>query len=163
MLPTDLTVGALVERDNRFLIIEERCSSGIVVTQPGGHIEAGETPESAAVREAMEEAACEIRARELLGVYLWIHPQTRQQFLRIMYVADLLHEHHGRSLDSGISAVHWYTVADLKRRQKELRTPVVLRCIDDYVGGARQNDDILRQMLPLQQNVPAMLATASLV
>lgn len=134
-----------------------------VVTQPGGHIEFGETPEAAAERETLEESGCEIFARELLGVYLWIHPQTRQQFLRIMYVGDLVREHSNASLDTGIEAVHWYTPADLHRRSRELRTPIVARCIDDYRAGQRQSQDLLAPMLPLQQNVPAVLANASLV
>ena len=153
----------MVERDGRFLVVEERASGAVVITQPGGHLESGETPEAAAERETLEESGCEVRARELLGVYLWIHPQTRQQFLRIMFVADLVREHRGFSLDGGVEAVHWYTPADLKRRARELRTPIVLRCIEDYRAGQRRSRDFLSGMLPLQQNVPTVLASASLV
>ena len=135
----------------------------MVVTQPGGHIEGGESPEAAAERETLEESGCEVSVRELLGVYLWIHPQTRQQFLRIMYLADLMDTHPGRQLDQGIEAVHWYTPADLRRRARDLRTPIVLRCIDDFMAGRRHAQDSLSNMLPLQQNVPAVLASASLV
>ena len=163
MLPTDLTVGALVERDGRFLIVEERAGGALVVTQPGGHIETGEAPELAARRETLEETGCEIAVGELLGVYLWIHPQTRQQFLRIMYVGKLIEEHIGYDLDDGIDAVHWYSPADLKRRQRDLRTPIVLRCIDDFLAGQRQTGDILADKLPIHQNVHAVLASASLV
>lgn len=163
MLPTDLTVGTLVEREGSFLIIEERASGMVVVTQPGGHIEAGESPEAAAERETLEESGCEVAVRELLGVYLWIHPQTRQQFLRIMYVADLIKENPTLPLDRGIDAVYWYTRADLRRRARDVRTPIVLRCIDDFVTGQRHAQDFLTGMLPLQQNVPAVLANASLV
>ena len=76
---TDLTVSAVVERDGRFLIVEERSSGIVVMNHPGGHIEAGESPELAVVREAFEETGCEITAGSLVGVYLWIHPQTRQR------------------------------------------------------------------------------------
>ncbi|HEX9852645.1 MAG TPA: NUDIX domain-containing protein, partial [Woeseiaceae bacterium] len=87
MLPTDLTVSAVVARNEKYLIVEERSSGVVVITQPGGHIEAGESPEDAVVRETMEESGCLISVSGLLGVYLWIHPQTRQQFLRIAYTA----------------------------------------------------------------------------
>ncbi len=163
MLPTDLTVGALVERDGRFLIIEERASGRLVVTQPGGHLEGGESPEDAAARETLEETGVRVEIRELLGVYLWIHPQTRQQFLRIMFVADMLGMQPNARLDDGIEAVYWYTRADLKRRAQDLRTPIVLRCVDDYRTGQRQSVDLLTNLQPLQQNVHAVLANASLV
>jgi len=90
VLPTDLTVSAVVENDGKFLIIEERSSGVVVVNQPGGHLESGESPKEAATREALEEAGCAIKVTGLLGVYLWIHPQTRQNHLRIVYVADLI-------------------------------------------------------------------------
>lgn len=131
MLPTDLTVAAVVPRGGRYLIVEERASGMLVVTQPGGHIEASESPEDAVVRETLEEAACHIEVDSLLGVYLWIHPQTRQQFLRIVYVARFLSEDHSLPLDDGVHAVHWYSLDDLRRRRQSLRSPVVIRCIDD--------------------------------
>jgi len=102
-----------VENDGQFLIVEERSSGVIVLNQPGGHIEAGESPEQAAERETLEEAGCRVSVTGLLGVYLWIHPQTRQNFLRIAYVADLLSQDRQRNLDDGVHAVHWYTRSDL--------------------------------------------------
>lgn len=163
MLPTDLTVSAVVENDGRYLIVEERSSGRTVVTQPGGHIEVGESPEQAVAREALEETGCRISVNGLLGVYLWIHPQTRQQFLRIVYLADLLAENPSRRLDDGIHAVHWYSVADLRRRARDFRTPIVMRCVEDHIAGHKQPDALLASMLPLQYNVDQVIANASLV
>ena len=163
MLPTDLTVAAVVPDDGRYLIVEERASGVVVVTQPGGHIEANESPEDAVVRETLEETACTVEVDSLLGVYLWIHPQTRQQFLRIVYVANFISEDKSRPLDDGVYAVHWYTLDDLKRRRKSLRSPVVVRCIDDYLAGKRKPQSLLAGMMPVQKNVDAVLASASLV
>ncbi len=163
MLATDLTVSSVVERDGRFLIIEERSSGVVVVNHPGGHIEAGETPEAAAVRETLEESGCDIDIRALLGVYLWIHPHTRQNFLRIVFIADLVNEDRRRELDEGICAVHWLTKEDLQRRKRDLRTPVVLRSIEDYLAGKRQPGTFLSRLMPLQHNVEQVLASAALV
>ena len=163
MLATDLTVGALVERDGDFLIIEERVAGDLVLTQPGGHLEKAESPENAAARETLEEAGCEITATELLGLYLWIHPQTRQQFLRLMYVCDLVFEHSNPKLDDGIVGVHWMNADDLCRQSLRHRTPIVERAVRDYIDGTRAGREMLSGMQPVQRNVPAMLASASLV
>jgi hypothetical protein len=79
VLPTDLTVSAVVERHERFLTIEKRVSGVVVVTQPGAHIETDESPEQATIRGGLQESGCQFTVTGLLGVYLWIHPQTRQQ------------------------------------------------------------------------------------
>ena len=163
MLPTDLTVSAVVERDGHFLIVEERSSGMIVLNQPGGHIESGEAPEDAAIRECLEEAGCEISISGLLGVYLWIHPQTRQNFLRIVYMANLVKQHLQRALDDAIHAVHWYSPADIRNRKRDVRSPIVLQAIDDYLDGKRQPDSFLDSMMPLHQNVHEVLAAAHLI
>jgi ADP-ribose pyrophosphatase YjhB (NUDIX family) len=163
VLPTDLTVAAVVPKDGRYLVVEERASGVVVVTQPGGHIEAGESPEQAVVRETLEETRCTVEVDGLLGVYLWIHPQTRQQFLRIVYVASFVGEDPALDLDDGIYAVHWYTLEDLVKRRESLRSPVVIRCLQDHVAGRRKPESLLASMLPVQHNVDRVLATASLV
>lgn len=163
MLPTDLTVSAIVENDGQFLIVEERASGVVVLNQPSGHIETGESPEQAAERETLEETGCIVSVSGLLGVYLWIHPQTRQNFLRIAYVADLMTECSKPELDAGIHAVHWYSRADLAHRKKDIRTPIVLRSIEDYLNGRREPASKLDSFMPVQQHVHEVLASADLV
>ena len=163
MLPTDLTVAAVIEKDGKFLTVEERSSGVLVYTQPGGHIESGESPEEACVREVQEESRCDVAVDGLLGVYLWIHPQTRQQFLRIVYAAIYVGEDPARSLDDGIHAVHWMSRDDLEWRRQDLRTPIVLRCVDDYLAGKREHEDILHGPAPIQHRVADVLASALLV
>ena len=163
MYPTDLTVSAVVRYEDRYLLVEEYAMGNVVLSQPGGHIEAGESPEQALVREVLEETGCRVACGELVGVYLWIHPQTRQQFLRIVFVATYLGCDDSRDLDEGIVARRWMTRADMEARRKKLRSPVVLRCVHDYEAGRRQSDALLSGMLPLQQNVDAVLANADLV
>lgn len=163
MYPTDLTVAAVVEHEGKYLFVEEMSSGRRVVTQPGGHIEAGESPEQAVVREVFEESGCRVRCRELIGVYLWIHPQTRQQFLRLAYEAAYIACDESQPLDDGILARRWLTRRDIESRINELRTPVVLRCLHDYESGQRQSDELLTGMLPLQRNVHRIIASADLV
>ena len=163
MQPTDLTVSAVIERDGEYLLVEEIASGALVLNQPGGHLESGESPEEAVVREVLEETGCEVDCAGLVGVYLWIHPQSRQQFLRIVYVAELLGEDESRPLDDGIVAKRWLSRADVEHRRRNLRSPIVERCIRDFEAGRRQPGSLIADMLPLQQNVHAVLASADLV
>ena len=163
MYPTDLTVSAIVEDNGRYLIVEERAAGRTVLNQPGGHMEAGESPEVAVIRETLEETGCDVACGELIGVYLWIHPQTRQQFLRIAFVAKYLGCDEQRKLDDAVVSRKWLTRQDLENRRDRLRSPLVLRCIRDYESGRRQSESLLSGMLPLQHHVDAVLATADLV
>ncbi len=163
MLPTDLTVSAVVERHERFLTVEKRVSGLVVVTQPCARIETDESPEQAAIRGGLQEAGCELEVSGLLGVYLWIHPQTRQNYLRIVYTADLVRENANTHLDEYIRGVHWYSLGDIKKRGKDLMTPIVLRSANDYLVGKRESNDLLSGLMPVQQNVAAIMANACLV
>ena len=163
MYPTDLTVAAVVLNEGRYLIVEETANRSNVLTQPGGHIEAGESPEDAVVREVMEETGCTVLCEDLVGVYLWIQPQTRQQFLRLVYSADFVDCDKSARLDRGIIARRWLTLDDLERSRARLRSPVVLRCLHDFEAGIRQSDALLTGMLPLDRNVAAVMAAADLV
>ena len=163
MYPTDLTVAAVVEHNDEYLLVEEYAIGQRVFTQPGGHIEADESPEQALVREALEETGCSIECEDMIGIYLWIHPQTRQQFLRLVYAARFISCDESLPLDDGIISRRWMSLQDLRDRKSSLRSPAVLRCVEDYVAGQRQSDTLLTSMLPLQQNVHKILATADLV
>lgn len=163
MYPTDLTVSAVIEHNGSYLLIDEYSMGDVVINQPGGHIEAGESPEEAIIREVREETGCDVSAGEIVGVYLWIHPQTRQQFLRLVFVAEYLGCDESRQLDQNIVRARWMALQDIEARRNDLRTPVVLRCIHDFESGKRQSDSLLTGMLPLQNNVDAVLANADLV
>lgn len=163
MYPTDLTVAAVVEHEGAYLLVEEHAMGQRVLTQPGGHIEADESPEQAMVREVLEETGCTVECETMIGVYLWIHPQTRQQFLRIVYAAKFISCDESLPLDDGILGRRWMTLEDLRDRRSVLRTPAVLRCVEDHQSGRRASDALLMGMLPLQQNVHRILATADLV
>lgn len=163
MQPTDLTVAAVINEDGRYLLVEEYAMGEAVLNQPGGHIETGESPEDAVVREVLEETGCHVAVTELIGVYLWIHPQTGQQILRIVFEAEYLGCDDSQVLDASIIDRYWLARDEIERRRARLRTPVVLRCLEDYEAGRRQADSLLSGILPLQRNVDAILARANLV
>jgi 8-oxo-dGTP pyrophosphatase MutT (NUDIX family) len=133
----EITVAAITESDGRFLIVEERIDRRLVLNQPAGHVEPGETLLEAIVREVREETAWRFTARELVGVYLWRHPGTGRTTKRFAFSGTVSDHRDGQALDEGIVGTHWLTPAQLRGREPQLRSPLVLRCIEDYLAGRR--------------------------
>lgn len=163
MPDTDLTVAAVVFHEGRYLIVEETARGRIVLSQPAGHIESGESPEDAVVREVLEETGCTVTCERLVGVYLWVHPQTGQRYLRIVYAADFVSLDDTLALDEPIIARHWLRREDLEAGYARLRTPVVLRCVEDYEAGRRESRRLLDGLGPVERNVGEVIARADLV
>lgn len=134
---TDLTVAAVVEREGRFLMVEEYAHGEIVFNQPSGHLEQGEGPEQAVVREMLEETARGFTPRELIGMYQWHHPARGRHYLRIAFAGHCTARDPARRLDEVIVRTHWMSRDEIAARANRLRSPVVLRCIDDYLDGVR--------------------------
>ncbi len=132
----DVTVAAIIERDQQFLVVEESIGGRIVINQPAGHVEDGETLERAVVREALEETAWQFTPEALLGLYLWRSPRGHST-LRIAFVGTVDHFDPERRLDPPVLRTHWLSRAELAARAPQLRSPLVLRCIDDYLAGRR--------------------------
>lgn len=132
----DVTVAALVERDGRFLIVQERAARRVVLNQPAGHLEEGETLLQAVVRETLEETGHAFEPEALTGLYLWRSPMNRT-FLRVAFSGRVQERANGARLDRAIIRTAWLTRAELEGRAPELRSPLVLRCIDDYLRGVR--------------------------
>jgi 8-oxo-dGTP pyrophosphatase MutT (NUDIX family) len=133
----EITVAAVTETDGRFLVVEERIERRLVINQPAGHVEPGETLLEAIIREVREETAWRFTASELIGVYLWRHPRTGRTTKRFTFTGSVS-DRSEQKLDDGIVGTHWLTRAELERREPQLRSPLVLRCIDDYLAGQRQ-------------------------
>ncbi|MGH8301480.1 MAG: NUDIX domain-containing protein, partial [Steroidobacteraceae bacterium] len=85
MSKPEITVAAVAEADGRFLVVEERIDGRLVINQPAGHVEPGETLLGAVVREVREETAWLFTASELIGVYLWRHPGTGRTTKRFAF------------------------------------------------------------------------------
>ena len=138
MSHAEITVAAVTETDGRFLVVEERINRRLVINQPAGHVEPGETLLEAVIREVREETAWGFTADELVGVYLWRHPGTRRTTKRFAFAGTVTDHRGSQPLDDGIVCTHWLTRAELKGREPQLRSPLVLRCVDDYLAGHRQ-------------------------
>ena len=132
-----ITVAAVIERDHRFLIVEENIDGRRVYNQPAGHVEIDEAPLDAVIRETREETAWQFRPTALVGIYLWRKPNTSCDTLRIAFTGTLGAHDPAQPLDQPVIAAHWLTRDELLARAAQLRTPLVLHCIDDYLAGQR--------------------------
>jgi 8-oxo-dGTP pyrophosphatase MutT (NUDIX family) len=132
-----VTVAAVAQRADRFLVIEERISGRLVLNQPAGHLDPGESLIAACRREVLEETAHHFEPKALVGVYRWHYAKKDVTFLRFCFSGDILGEESGRPLDKAIVRVHWLTAEELAARSAEHRSPLVQRCVDDFRAGRR--------------------------
>lgn len=159
MISTDLTVAAIIENDGRFLMVEEIANGRLVINQPAGHIEPGETPEQALIRETFEETAWHVKPDQVLGTYLWHLQDASQRFLRVAFTARCESFDPLASLDDGIVRATWMSVDEICAAADRLRTPMVLRCIEDYLADPFPGRP-LQHLEQFSTNIEAFLATA---
>jgi 8-oxo-dGTP pyrophosphatase MutT (NUDIX family) len=133
----DVTVAAVVEERGRFLLVEGRIQGRLVLNQPAGHVEDRETLLAAAIREAREETAWTFEPEALVGTYLWRNPSNHQAFLRFAFCGSVRDHDASRPLDTGIVRAVWMSRDEVHGAAARVRSPLVLRCIDDYLGGQR--------------------------
>ena len=142
-----VTVAAVIEREGRFLFIEEEDEGVPVFNQPAGHWEPGETLVEACIREALEESACRFVPRHLVGIYGWKHKAADITYLRFAYCGDIEGFEEGRALDKGILRTVWMSADELRAQGNRLRSPLVTRCVEDYVAGRRFPLDMVENVV----------------
>lgn len=136
-----VTVAAVIEQDGRFLLVEEETSEGLRLNNAAGHLDPGESPEDGCAREALEETAYTFRPTALLGVYInRFHRPSRGEdvtYLRFAYCGELGACDPHRPLDTGIVRTLWMTADEIRATVDRHRSPLVLRCMEDYLAGVR--------------------------
>jgi len=138
-----VTVAAVIERDGRFLFVEEEANGRRVLNQPAGHLDPGESLLQAVIRETLEETAHRITPTALLGIYRWRYDKEDVTFLRFAFRARVDGVEAGRALDKEIIAALWLTPAELAARRAEHRSPLVQQSVDDYLAGRSFPLDVL--------------------
>jgi len=140
----NVTVAALIEREGRFLLVEEETDDGIRFNQPAGHLDQGESLVAACSREALEETAWHFHPTALVGVYQWPRPQGDITYLRFAFAGELGEHVAGRQLDSGILRAVWMTPAEIAASRERHRSPLILQCVEDWLSGRRFPLDLIR-------------------
>lgn len=139
-----VTVAAVVEQDGKFLLVEEQTSDGILFNQPAGHLDAGESILAAVVRETLEETAYHFIPEALIGIYQWHQAAHDRTYLRFAFTGQLVGHDAERVLDKGIIRAVWQTADEARALKLRHRSPLVMDCIDDYLGGMRYPLAMLR-------------------
>ena len=130
-----VTVAAVIERDGRFLLVEERSEGRLVLNQPAGHLDPGESLVAACSREVLEETAHRFEPGALVGVYRWHYAPRDVTFLRFCFKGKVLAADSSRKLDKEIVRLHWLTPEELRARQADHRSPLVQKCVEDFLAG----------------------------
>ncbi len=143
-----VTVAAVVEDDGKFLMVEELIRGKLKLNQPAGHLEPGEDPARAVLRELKEETGWQGEVRHLLPIHLWRNPDNRKTFLRFSYAVTATRFDDTAPLDDGIVQAVWLTADEIHQRRKEWRSPMIGRCVDEYLRGHRLPVDTVTHINP---------------
>lgn len=136
-----VTVAAVIEREGRYLLVEEHTPEGLRLNNPAGHLEPGEALAAACAREALEETTHTFTPTALVGIYLsrFVRPATGEEisYLRFAFCGELGPQVAGRNLDAGIVRTLWLTPEEVRASRERHRSPLLLRCIEDHLAGQR--------------------------
>jgi ADP-ribose pyrophosphatase YjhB (NUDIX family) len=141
-----VTVAAVVERDGRFLLVEETVRGRLVLNQPAGHLENGESLIQAVRRETLEETAWWFEPRQLIGVYRYTDRQEGTGYLRFAFAGAVSDHDARRPLDPDIGRVLWLSAGEIRGSADRHRGPQVLASLEDYLSGRRYPLDLLRDL-----------------
>ena len=144
----NVTVAAIIERHGRFLLVEEDTSDGVLLNNPAGHLDPGESPEQGVVRETLEETACRFTPEGFVGMFMSRFRRTRTgedtTYLRLCYYGSVSEPNTALALDEGILRTVWMTADEIRACPERHRSPLVLECIEGYLAGDRYPLDILK-------------------
>jgi ADP-ribose pyrophosphatase YjhB (NUDIX family) len=139
----NVTVAAVIERDGKFLLVEEETSLGLRYNQPAGHLEADESLVAAVVRETLEESAYHFIPQHLLGIYRWHANESDTTYLRFAFTGKITGHEAGRKLDNGIMQALWLSPEQIRATRPRHRSPLILRCVEDHIAGKRYPLELL--------------------
>ncbi|RYU61937.1 NUDIX hydrolase [Methylolobus aquaticus] len=140
-----VTVAAVVQRDSRFLFVLERAADGrLVINQPAGHLERGESLMEAVVRETREETGWHFVPEAVVGVYQWQHSIYGPNYVRFAVCGEVTVRDEAPQLDEGIEDVLWLDWHELNERSDQLRSPLVRSVVADYLAGERYPTGLIK-------------------
>lgn len=134
-----VTVATVIEKEGRFLLVEEHTPEGLRLNNPAGHLDPGESPAQGCARETLEETAWHFTPTALVGIYLSRFQRATEDitYLRFAFCGELGTFDPDRTLDTGIVRALWMTPDEVRQSAARHRSPLVLQCMEDYLKGQR--------------------------
>lgn len=132
-----VTVATIVEQNERFLMVYEEADGLRVYNQPAGHLDADESLQEAAIRETLEETGWNVELTGVVGVNLYTAPSNGITYCRTTFIAKALTRDESRALDTGIIDAIWLSYEEILARKDQLRSPMTLKIIEEYIAGRR--------------------------
>lgn len=142
----NVTVAAVAEKNGRFLMVEEEIEGKKVFNQPAGHLDPGESLVTAVIRETLEETAWQFKPEYLVGIYHWQNPDNGITFLRFGFSGTCTRHVADQALDKEIVRTHWMTKEEIASQGERVRSPLVMKLIDDYLAGNRYPLESIRDL-----------------
>ena len=132
-----VTVATVIERDGKFLLVEERSSGRLVYNQPAGHVEQGETLFEAALRETLEESRWQVELKGVIGITLYTTTTSGTTYNRTAFYAEPITECLDRAYDKCIERAVWMSYDEIIAAKDKMRSDRVIKTIDQYLSGHR--------------------------
>ncbi len=139
-----ITVATVVRKASKFLLVKEKSNGQIVYNQPAGHLECGESLTAAALRETFEETTWRIKINSLLGIYSYLSPANGITYIRHCFIAEPIRQESDLKIDADILEAVWLSFDEVKQKTAELRSPLVLTVLEDYIAGNSYPLSIIR-------------------
>ena len=139
------TVAALIEKEGRYLHVEEETSQGLRLNTPAGHLEAGESVVDGCIREVWEETARRFTPEHMVGVYMTRNRHARAPggqtedvtYMRFALCGPVSEQVAGQAFDEGIVRTLWMSPDEMWAARDRLRSPMVWQCVQDHQRGQR--------------------------
>lgn len=142
-----VVVAAVIEKEGKYLVVEENIDGRKVISQPAGHLEPNESIIDAVKRETLEETGWKFEPTDLVGVMHLLNPNTKRIFIRFTFTGNLLEKVPNYQLDPDIISTQWMTYDEIKSHYKTpWRGPLVMHSLDEYRAGKRYPMDLINTL-----------------
>ncbi len=138
-----VTVATVVERDGKYLLVEEVSNGDLVFNQPAGHLDPNETLQQAAIRETWEETGWKVALQGIVGIALYTSPNNQVTYHRTTFFAQAVSHAPEKPLDEGIEQALWLSYEEMLANSDRMRSELVIKSVEQYRDGHRYPLDMI--------------------